>query len=354
MEGRTAIRLYHQDEEEAINDLFNSVFQLHRPLLHWRWKFLETGAAPVPLIYVAENDGKLVGAFPTIPVRFQVADRTLVVAQSVDNCILPEYRKGGTQRSMYRAFADRMREMGAGFVFGFPNEMHFKVGKKLFGYRDLCPLSILQKRLNFRRAVRLRIPSKSLERLAARVSNWGYRLRYARGYAVSSEIQIEPVSQFDAAFDVFWQEVSRLFPILTVRDRSYLQWRYGTNPNAPFSVLRAARDGQMAGYLISKTTESDSGERSTNILDLLTLDNAVSRALIRRAIVLALDDRADNMKIGLLKHNPDWDVLWSEGFVDKSQSRIAAYVMYDQSLESLGLTQAANWFLTLGDTDFLG
>lgn len=356
MEQKNAIRFYRHGDEEAINDLFNQVFHRARTLAHWRWKYLDSPVACAEVIPIAEVDGKIVGAYPGIVVRFKVADGMVLATQVVDLCILPGYGHGWTQMAMLRTYGERMRAMQVGFGFGFPNEAAYQVSTRLLGNRELCQMPILRKRLNFRLGVRRRFASHLLERMAAWLSNWGYRLWYGcLRYSSPGGVQIETVDEFDDAFDTFWERISGSYPILAVRDRAYLQWRYGQNPHGQFLVLRAWYHGAMAGYLIAKVVELEWGERASVIFDFLTIeDREVALALLRRGIAVALEARVDSIKIGMLRHHPLWDILRQAGFQDRSESLPVVYALYDPSLDDRCIAEARRWFLTLGDTDFLG
>jgi hypothetical protein len=248
-----------------------------------------------------------------------------------------------------------MHEVGCGFAFGCPNEIAYKVGKRLLGYRDLCEIPILTRRMNFRLAVRFRIGSQLLEHLVRRFSNWGYRLRYAKVLqGFHRGIQIEQVREFDDAFDRFWQRISGMYSILAVRDRTYLQWRYQKHPQGGFHVLRALRHGTMVGYLVWRAVKSPIGEESIYIADFLTIDDRqVAVALLRHVIAMALLERADTVKIGVVRHHLSWDLLQKEGFRERGESLKMVHGQYTNSdLERL-CAEPSRWFLMLGDTDFL-
>jgi hypothetical protein len=137
--------------------------------------------------------------------------------------------------------------------------------------------------------------------------------------AAYQNVKVEQVNDFDSAFDAFWGAIPKDQNIMAVRDCAYLNWRYGTNPQGPFTILRALRKGEMAGYLVWKTAGSKPGERSGCVMDLLTLPDAdIAGALLHRVIGDALRDRLDNVKIAMLNHRPEWDFLRRQGFVEKS------------------------------------
>lgn len=356
MEDGIVIRFYRDGDEEAINVLFNQVYQMDRTPDYWRWKYLASPAAVPAIISIAEVDGRVVGAYTGITVRFKVAERVVIAAQVTDLCILPEYRRASTLMRLFRHPHPRMQKIPTGFGFGFPNEVAYGINRRLLGLSELCRMPILTKRLNLRLAVKNRIRIRFLERFARWWSNWAYRLwNEFGGLHLPEGVRIEKVDSFDDAFDAFWERVSKNYSILGVRDRTYLNWRYGQNPHGGFFVLRAWRGEAMEGYLIAKVVDAAWGERPSYVFDLLTMqDHDVTRALLRQAISAALKSRADNIKIAVLRHHPLYDIARKQGFREKGESKPVTYAIYDRSLDEQYIANASRWFLSYGDTDLLG
>ena len=349
-----SVRAYRPGDETGINDLFNAVFERRRPLSAWHWKFDRNPATPEKVIAVAESeDGKVVGVYAAMPVRFRFGDRTVIATQPVDNCIAPEYRGGGRmQVALYREYVRRMREIGAGFGFGFPNEAHYPVGKRLLKYVDLTTLMLLDCRLSFRAAVNRRTHSRVMRRAGAAVGECLVRLDLGwRRLGVPRDIAIGEAGGFDEDFDTLWSRIKGQVPVSPIRDRAYLQWRYAKNPEGGFRILRATRGAQLLGYLIGKVREEAGGLRVGYVLDAAGEEDGVYRALLYRALENFRAAGADWARCGLLPHRVGGGPFAAVGFGREVGRMPAVYVIYDETLDPRLFAEPSEWDLSLGDSD---
>lgn len=348
------VRPYQDGDEAGINDLFNAVFERHRPLASWHWKFDRNPATPEKVIAVAESeDGKVVGVYAAMPVRFRFGDRTAIATQPVDNCIAPEYRRGGRmQVALYREYVRRMREIGAGFGFGFPNEIHYPVGKRLLKYVDLTTLMLLDRRLGFRLALQHRTTNRALHQVGAAVGRAlvGLDLQRHR-LGLPRDVVIEEIADFDERFDTFWLRTKGGAPVSPIRDRAYLRWRYVENPEGGFRILRASRGGQLVGYLVGKIREEPTGERLGYVLDLTAEDEPAQQALLHRALCDFHSAGADWARCGLLPHRAAAGPFATLGFRRTIGRMPIVYVIYDETLDRERFADPGQWDFSLGDSD---
>lgn len=349
-----AVRPYQPGDEIGINDLFNAMFERRRPLAVWQWKFDRNPATKEKVIAVAESDsGKIVGVYASMPIRFRVGDRTVIAAQPVDNCIAPDYRGGGRmQIALYREFVRRMREIGAGFAFGFPNEVHYKIGKGLLKYLDLTTLIMLDRRLSFRLALRKRTASQALRRAGEAVGRGlvGLGLGWHR-LGVARDVEIEETGDFDERFDTLWLRINGGASLSPIRDRAYLRWRYLENPGGGFHILCASRDDQLAGYLVGKHEDEPTGARVGYILDVAAEDERTLRALLWHGLRRFHAVGADWARCGLLPHRTTADPFSALGFRRSVGQMPVVYTIYDETLDRQQFEDPRQGDLCLGDSD---
>lgn len=348
------VRACRPGDEAGINDLFNAVFGRHRPLAAWHWKFDRNPATPEKVIAVAESeDGKVVGVYAAMPVRFRFGDRIVIATQPVDNCVAPEYRGGGRmQVALYREYVRRMREIGAGFGFGFPNEVAYPVGKRLLKYVDLTTLRLLDRRLSFRPALNRRTTSQALRRLGDVVGGGLIRLSVGfRRLGVPGGIAIEEAGDFDEAFDALWSRIESRAAVSPIRDRAYLHWRYAENPEGGFRILRATRGGRLVGYLVGEVREDSSGARVGYVLDAAGEEEGILRALLCQVLHGFHLAGADWARCGLLPHRAPTAPFSALGFRQSVGRMPVVYVIYDETLDPRRFADPTQWDLTLGDSD---
>ncbi len=348
------VRAYRPGDEAGINDLFNAVFQRRRPLSAWYWKFDRNLAAGAKVIAIGETEnGKIVGAFPSVPVRFRFGDRSVIAVHALDNCIAPDYHVGGRmQVALWHEWVRQVREIGAAFGYGFPNEVNYIVGKRLLKWMELSPLLFLDRRMSFRQALHQRTESPVLrqtgEAVATRLIGLGLGWH---GLSSPRDVVIDEVVDFDEEFDTLWQRINSGAVVFPIRDRAYLRWRYVENPGGGFRILRASRGGQLAGYLVGKIQKEPDGTQVAYILDVATEDEASLHALLREALREFHAARVDWTRCGLLPHRASAGPFRAVGF-RRVVSRIrVAYVVWDETLDRQVFANPTQWDFSLGDSD---
>ena len=67
-------------------------------------------------------------------------------------------------------------------------------------------------------------------------------------------------SEFDAAYDALWQRVAHKYGVLVVRDRRYLQTRYGER-NGLYRILAYRERGELIAYCVMKVKQFSDDSR---------------------------------------------------------------------------------------------
>ena len=253
--GAVVVRPYRPGDETAINDGFNAVFGLARPLGEWAWKF---PAEPEGRwIYLAEAGGGLLAHYGAAPVRFRLGPVTVRAGQPVDVYSVPEARRSGVFTRCYEEF---IRAYGnpddLPLMFGFPGGVHYDMGLKLLHYVALGSAPV------WRRPARRGWPAL-LGRPAVR-------------------------SGYDAgASDALWGRAAGRYPFAAVRDAAWLGRRYDGRPGVEYEHFYVRRGGAATAWSVARAGGEllqvadlvwDGGDPA----DLVALDRAwVARA--RRA-----------------------------------------------------------------------
>lgn len=129
-----------QADKDQICDLFFKVYGKNISREDFDRKYLCT---PFGYSYhgLMQLDGRIVGAYNTVPYRYRYFGREVVFALSVDLMVDQDHRGGPFNvRSMSELVWQPMRDDGIDFVFGFPNEMSYTCVKKLLGWKDIGEL----------------------------------------------------------------------------------------------------------------------------------------------------------------------------------------------------------------------
>ena len=223
----------------------------------WRWTYADNPAG-AGFIRVAEHDGRLVGHYAAIPIRFRVeADQPSqrIFAMSCDTMTHPDYQKQGMFVTLARElYADIAARHGVTTVFGFPNDASHGgfVGKLDWFDVHVFPLRV--KPIRSGPVLRRWVRSGALSGALGALADGAYRLITPRVHE-PRRCRIEPIEGFDERFDALWERHAALAPVVEVRDRAFLQWRYLAVPVYGYRPFAVSVDGRLAGYFVLRVLE---------------------------------------------------------------------------------------------------
>jgi hypothetical protein len=201
-----------------------------------------------------------------------------------------------------------------------------------------------------------KVPHPVLGELAALGAAVAIPLKYRRrSHPMPAGVSFEPISTFDARFDIFWAKVAPTFRNLCVRDAAYLNWRYVQIPDRRYRSFAAFDRGEIRGWIV--TREIQDGElRKARIVDVLArADDAPAwHVLVSEAVARCRAEGAD------LVHALDATVpalheaYRACGFrPNPEQDRVAQYIAFTTApgVDRDAFYAGQNWFVTLGDSD---
>jgi len=315
----------------------------------WKWEFVD-GPDGKALLYLAENGDKLAGHFADIPRRFSVNGEVLLGTLSLDLMVHPDYRRKGIFAEMGRYAAQRVKEEKGFFMTAFPIRKETIGGLLKIGWEVVGELPVLVYPLRFRGIVNRYLHCSPLSLPVGGAARAGYHL--LRGWRRQEEpqgIQLEEISQLDGGFDRFWEKAMKLYPVMGVRDRAFLNWRYLKNPIRNYTLYRARENGEMTGYLILRRVDL-LRFKSVVVVDLLTLNDRYLRALMGKGIEHSLKAGADLLGCMIPKSHPYHRTLRDFGFLPSFKTFL--FMVYRLAREKIPLDPEA-WYVNWGDTDVI-
>ncbi|OQX65832.1 MAG: hypothetical protein B5M55_02690 [Desulfococcus sp. 4484_242] len=355
-----AIRPYQLGDDEGINDLFNRVFNLNRSLAQMQWEFMQGPVSLPERSVVAEDNGRIVGFFGSLFQRIQINDKIILTAFGADNAVDQRYRGGfrGLQYQMWKKQIEQWTSESIPFALGFPTRGNFAVGKRLLKWGQLAELEVLYRRLNLRLAVQHRfprLPGVFIEMVKLLSCLWFGSMLVPR---CRSPLRITEERQFPPEIDAFWEKFSKEYPVMLVRDRSYLNWRYAPQWGRGYRVWLAWSEKAITGMAVSRLFQPESkGPRFGLIMELATLPphNAL-QPLVRRIFLFLLQHKADGVLARLAPHDPTVHRLKAFGFKPKPEAldRCFAYRVFAPEAVDMNLVlNPKSWHITIGDSDGL-
>lgn len=216
----------------------------------------------------------------------KVGDELCLGSLPLDTMVHPDYRGQGMFTTLAKEAYKLAAERGIHFIYGFPNEnsRHGFITK--LDWRELhngIPLWV--RPLNFEDIFKKRFAAnKFIASLAGKAGKLVIGLFYWSPRHMPS-CCVSEVSSLDGRFDLLWQEASKDYNILAVRDKAYLAWRYIEKPGENYTVLAAERGEKLLGFIVVKCAE-ELGLRIGFIMDMLSIpeEAPVARDLLSAAV----------------------------------------------------------------------
>ncbi len=316
----------------------------------WTWEFMENPDGKA-FIYVAEEEGRIAGHFADIPRRFWVEGEMVLGTLSLDLMVHPGLRRRGVFFELGNHAARRVREGRRLFMTAYPIRQQTIKGLKKIGWEEIVELPVLVYPIRFRGIVGryFRIPGAGfLLGGMARIIHFLLFRQKGRNWE-DGRIKIDQVHEMDEAFDEFLEKASSLTPVMGVRDRKYMTWRYFKHPTRSYTLYRALRAGEMAGYIVLRKVDLLQFN-SAVIVDLLALDEDALEALVLRGIEWSGEEGVDLLAFMAPRSHPSCAKLKSMGFLQSPKAFL--FMIYPHGRKS-DLLQQEKWYVTWGDTDVI-
>lgn len=226
-------------EKQSLRDLFAEVFSKPKPVERFERQFTKTVLGYSYHGMMLDDEDRLVGAYTSIPVRYEVAGSTRTFGLSVDTMIARGARgNSGNLRRLAEDTYERLAEDGIPFIFGFPNENIYAVRKRILRWKDIGTLDYYLLPLRPDRRKRWLLPLRPGFLLLAALLNSRVRMRTAGSNRERSTL------------------------VRKVDDTAFRQYRYG-----PEHVKGSLPDGTEFFYAVSDLD----GTRVACIVDITSL-----------------------------------------------------------------------------------
>ena len=253
---------YRPGDSAEVNALFRRVFGESAgaaSAARWDWQYRQNPNAPVPQIWIARDNGIIVGQYATMPVRLWITGHDIDASWGMDVMVAPERQRKGVGEILFRTWD---QHTGASLGMGLSIGSH-RLFRKL-QWPDVGPVPCLVKPISARAFARTGRASAAngLMSLAARPLVALVRSRSDTSAA------LRPVREFDARYTALWERVAPQFSFAVRRDAPYLQWKYIALPHIRYSIIALDRGSSVDGYVVFRHLDTPRG-RVTALVDLL-------------------------------------------------------------------------------------
>ena len=348
------LRPYAPGDEDAASRLFREVFATQMTAEEYRWKFVAT---PWPYgsgnVWLAESEGRIIGQFAGVPLRFKLHDQFLDIVQGCDVMTAPSFRRQGVLSLLAKATLDSWKKAGVPFLIGLDNEVWGSRRR----YLNLIPqfrVASLWKPLRPERLLARRVPMPpSFTRL---LSVTGLPLRLAERFAHIGvgDIDVQPVQQPGPEFDELWERLGPDLEAAVVRDRAWLMHRYFAAPNRSYQVLLARKDSRPVGYL-AYDMPTDGTRTKGVVADLFVRvdDRNTGRALVHSMLTLLRAAGADSVHVPLVSSPTCLHAFRRMGFIRRRGGYTIVVIPLADESPDPALSDPNRWFTMAGDFDIV-
>jgi hypothetical protein len=335
-----SVRPYTEQDVPQLLELYGLVFGRPRTETDFHWKL--THPAPVDTVWVADEEGTIIGQHAGIFTPTKVGERELPAMHAVEAMTHPRFRRQGMLTRLGGGLYNHWAESGIPLVLGLP---HPGWGSRAYalGYRETFPLRWLSR------------PLRPFAMLAARLRKSAIApepIYVAPQPSGSGNISVEGVSRAGTEFDTLWENLKGDYANLVVRNRDWAQWRYLDAPGQNYTVLLARKHGKPAGYIAYRVVAL--GNRIIGrIADIFAArnDRQTQDALIKAANRHLARMGADSIATLVAVGSPTYSVFQRNLFLLSRGEYKVSFITPSSEVTLEQLSNPAVWHLMGGDFD---
>lgn len=289
----------------------------------WRW--INRGCPHgETIIELATVEDRVVGHYAVLPRWLQRGGKVLKAGLAIHAAVHPGFRGLAVLQELVHRILERCREEGLPFFYAFPKEKIWLMYSRVFQWKSMGELVALELPLEG-----LRLRSEDLPGIAFRAQ-----------------------ALFDERYDRFEYSQGLGGFTFCIKDRQYLNWRYGCHPKLRYSLIEANTPrGGLAGYLILKLYEKQ-GIRYGHLIDLDVRPafQALWPEMIHRALLEFCEQGVQVASCWMPEASPFFQALRHLGFQATGFSTTVGYRLVDPNLP-VGALRLEGWHIVMGDSD---
>jgi hypothetical protein len=351
-----SIRDYREGDEEGIFDLWQAVLPSEQRkradwMRWWHWMYKENPAGD-GLIWLAEANGHIVAQHALIPVRYKVGNKVILGSWGMDAMTHMDYRRQGIFETISTKLLDHANRIGIDIETGFPNQFSFPGLTNKLGWCKVASTSIALIPFNWENTIRMKVSNRVISKITGFGASILYKVYYKNHRVSRSDgLTKTNISRFDDRFDTLWSRVSSQFPIMLVRDKDYLNWRYKI-PGTQYVIITAEKADEVQGYLILKNDILGESKVSL-IFDMIAETEEVMHHLVSEAVRVSKQGGYDFILSSFVADNTYHRVLKKDGFLFLPILKGANFCVYSNSKQVNGVTinDPKNWLVQAADSD---
>ena len=297
-----------------------------------------------PSVWICRHDGAIVGTWASVPFAAKIGNERSMSSWGIDAMVAPSWRGTGVAKALWEARRAGLRFSAAVSVSDAAYRSCLR-----WGYKDMGAvpryLFVLKAR-----------GYDGLGRASRSVLRWGRPLGPALVWCTdqwstlrASRTEVTEIDRFDDEVDRLWRTASPAYPVVSVRDRAWLKWRFDDHPSSTdYRRYYVAQSGRMIGYFVVRAmTLSDAP--ALEVVDYFAAPGDLV-ALFGGAVKVARQSDAIALQCSTTARGAR-PALLSLGFWRRKHGpRFIVHADDDDPVRSV-ILDPASWFLTTADSD---
>ena len=356
MSSAPSIEVCRRSEAErpALEAMYVDVFgekaaEQSRARRRWQYEENPNCGREGPEIWVAKEDGRVLGQYATMPVRLKVLDRILRASWGMDLMVGPNLQRKGIGSRLF-LYWDQQVEASLGLGLSVSS---YTLLKKL-NWEDVGPVPCYSAVVDVGALLERRIGANSTAAavLAPLVKLFlGLvfpRRRTKRGDSVDVGRAAEP---FGPDYDALWERVAPAYDFIAERTAHYLEWKYRKVPDVSYDVFEARKEGVLTGYVVLRAIETN-GVKLVRVVDMLAEpeDKATVGSLLDRAFAWAAENEASRVEAFTFDRRLQAR-LASKGFMRIESPMKFCVRIHSDHVDQLFFRDTSRWHVSFGDSD---
>ncbi len=313
------------------------------------------GRAIIPVIRNHQNN--IVGSIWVLPINSQMNGQKHLIANGANLIIHPDYRDSLGYVKLMRRFKRVFKDEHIPLHFSFIQEKKFQK-QKIQKPGTTWQVPLLVKPLDFRALAQTSFSPKWARFFVNPVTIAAPKLYHNlhRKYN-NPDIQVQYATAFDSTINKFWLKVQNKYPIMTIRNQDFLEWRFAKIIGRDYHVSIAKVNDEIVGYVVLRFL-SIQGVKTGLIMDLLVTPNSLGTTIGAYLMAKAeayFRQKQASIIVGLMNaFTTEYHILRQAGYI-KLPSFLSPHNFYfayvTHGTNDLSLLSEKHWFITLADYD---
>lgn len=314
---------------------------------YFDWQYRDGPYGPAKIALAKDKNGNIIGIEPILPMRILVDGKSIMSSLSCNSIVDPDFRNQGIFSQLVSNMLKLINSKEITTIYSIPNKKSYKIFLKN-GFTEICELPLLVRPLKLSNYFSSPIKEiiKPFE-IFWKVKKGKNKIEQFKG-------------KINSDFEDLIKDLSKRTPILQIRDKEFLEWRYNKHPSRKYETHILKENNELLGYIITRIANIN-GKKIGIILDFVynskVKDNDGPKDLVKKVLERFWDEEVSLSIVTCGNDSQEKKILHQVGF--KTSPRfLKPEPLYfivggsnsdDETLKKI--KNFKNWFFTFGDYD---